>query len=172
MPIMLDAAVHSPEARAHVLPVMFVVDDNASALEWLVSDLSRRFGNDFAVRGTTSPEEALRTLTELAAEQRPVALLLVADTASEAFLARAHELHPHAKRVLLVDRDYSATSPAVQAMTLGRVDYHIVRPWSSDETMYRTMSDYLASWTRQQEPSIRGVSADRRRARQSSTPAA
>ena len=154
MPTMLDAAAHSPEARAHVLPVMFVVDDNSSALEWLESDLSRRFGNDFAVRGTTSPEEALRTLTELAAEQWPVALLLVADTASEAFLARAHELHPHAKRVLLVDRDYSATSPAVQAMTLGRVDYHIVRPWSSDETMYRTMSDYLASWTRQQEPTF------------------
>ena len=92
------------------------------------------------------------TLAELAAEQRPVALLLVDDTASEAFLARAHELHPHAKRVLLVDRDYSSTSPAVQAMTLGRVDYHIVRPWASDETMYRTMSEYLASWTRQQEP--------------------
>ena len=152
MPSMLDAAADWPEARANVLPVMFVVDHNSNALDWLVSDLSRRFGNDFAVTGTTSPEEALRTLTELAAEQWPVALLLVADTASEAFLARAHELHPHAKRVLLVDRDYSATSPAVQAMTLGRVDYHIVRPWASGETLYRTMSEYLASWTRHQEP--------------------
>ena len=154
MRTILEPSAHSPDDRANVLPVLLVVDHNPGALDVLLSDLSRRFGNDFAVRGTTSPEEALTALSELAARRWPLALLLVDDRASEAFLARAHELHPHAKRVLLVDRDYSATSPAVQAMTLGRVDYHIVRPWASDETMYRTMSDYLASWTRHQEPTF------------------
>jgi thioredoxin reductase (NADPH) len=54
--------------------------------------------------------------------------------------------------VLLVDRDYSSTSPAVQAMALGRVDFHIVRPWGDHESMYRAMSEYLSSWTREQEP--------------------
>ena len=89
----------------------------------------------------------------MAAANEPVALLLVDDAASD-FLARAHELHPRAKRVLLVDRDYSSTSPAVQAMTLGRADYHIVRPWADDEMMYRAMSEYLSSWTREQEPNF------------------
>ena len=89
----------------------------------------------------------------MAAANEPVALLLVDDAASE-FLARAHELHPRAKRVLLVDRDYSSTSPAVQAMALGRADYHIVRPWADDEMMYRAMSEYLSSWTREQEPNF------------------
>jgi thioredoxin reductase (NADPH) len=70
----------------------------------------------------------------MAVAEKPVALLLVDDAAAD-FLARAHELHPRAKRVLLVDRDYSSTSPVVQAMTLGRVDYHIVRPWADDEMM-------------------------------------
>ena len=111
MPTTLNAAADSPETRANVLPVLFVLDPNSSALDGLVSDLSRRFGNDYEVRATTSPEEALTALTDLAAEQSPVALLLVADTTSDAFLARAHQLHPHAKRVLLVDRDYSARSP-------------------------------------------------------------
>jgi thioredoxin reductase (NADPH) len=69
-------------------------------------------------------------------------------------LARAHELHPAAKRVLLVDRDYSSTSPAVQAMTLGRADFHIVRPWMDDEMMYLAMSEYLASWTGEQAPNF------------------
>ena len=136
-----------------VLPVLFVVDHDPSSLDVLLSDLSRRFGNDFTVRGETSPEAALAALQEMAAADEPVALLLVDDAASD-FLARAHELHPRAKRVLLVDRDYSSTSPAVQAMTLGRADYHIVRPWADDEMMYRAMSEYLSSWTREQEPNF------------------
>src|SRR5947209_531863 len=117
--------------RSGMLPVVFVVDPDPNALKALLSDLSRRFGGDFTVRGKTSPEAALAVLQELADTNRPVALLLVDDAAAE-FLALAHALHPGAKRVLLVDRDYSSTSPAVQAMTLGRADYHIVRPWADD----------------------------------------
>jgi thioredoxin reductase (NADPH) len=134
-----------------VLPVLFVVDREPKSLDAVLSDLSRRFGNDFAVRGESSSEVALATLQAMAAAHEPVALLLVDDAASD-FLARAHELHPQAKRVLLVDRDYSSTSPAVQAMTLGRVDFHLVRPWMDDELMYRAMSEYLSSWTGEQEP--------------------
>ena len=154
MQTILDATAHLPVPRSDVPPVLFVLDHNHNALDALLSDLSRRFGNDFDVRGRTSPDTALTAVQELATADQPVALLLIDDIASEGFLARAHELHPRAKRVLLVDRDYSSTSPAVQAMTFGRVDYHIVRPWANDETMYRAMSEYLASWTKEQEPSF------------------
>jgi thioredoxin reductase (NADPH) len=136
-----------------VLPVLFVVDKDPDSLNVLLSDLSRRFGHDFMLRGETSPEAALGALQEMAAGNEPVALLVIDDAASE-FLVRAHELHPRAKRVLLVDRDYSSTSPAVQAMILGRADYHIVRPWADDEMMYRAMSAYLSSWTKEQEPNF------------------
>jgi thioredoxin reductase (NADPH) len=138
-------------AQSVVLPVLFVVDRDSNSLDVLLSDLSRRFGNDFTVRGETSPEAAQARLLEMAAANEPVALFLVDDAASD-FLARAHDLYPRAKRVLLVDRDYTSTSPAVQAMTLGHVDYHIVRPWADDEMMYGAMSAYLSSWTREQEP--------------------
>ena len=132
--------------------MLFVVDRDPSSLEVLLSDLARRFGNDFTVRGETSPEAAHGALGEMATANEPVALLLVDDDIAPDFLERAHELHPRAKRVLLVDRDYTSTSPAVQAMALGHVDYHIVRPWADDEMMYGAMSEYLASWTREQEP--------------------
>jgi thioredoxin reductase (NADPH) len=135
------------------LPVLFVVDHDRTSLDGLLSDLSRRFGNDFAVRGESSPAAALGVLRELAAANERVAVLLVDDAASDV-LASAHELHPSAKRVLLVDRDYSSTSPAVQAMTLGRADYHIVRPWADEEMAYRAMSEFLSSWTREQKPSF------------------
>jgi thioredoxin reductase (NADPH) len=138
-------------AQSVVLPVLFVVDHDPNSLDVLLSDLSRRFGNYFTVRGETSRETALAALQAMAAANEPVALLLVDDAAPDV-LARAHELHPGAKRVLLVDRDYSSTSPAVQAMTLGRADFHIVRPWADDEMMYRAMSEYLSSWTGEQEP--------------------
>ncbi len=135
------------------LPLLFVLDHDPNSLEGMLSDLSGRFGNDFAVQGETSPEAALAALAEIAAADEPVALLLVDDVSSD-FLARAHQLHPRAKRVLLIDRDYTSTSPAVQAMTLGRADYHIVRPWSDDEVMYGAVTEYLSSWETEQKPNF------------------
>jgi thioredoxin reductase (NADPH) len=134
-------------------PVLFVVDQDASSRRVVLADLARRFGNDFTVKGDGSPQAALDELQEMARVNEPVALLLVDDSSSD-LLERAHQLHPRAKRVLLVDRDYSSTSPAVQAMALGRADYHIVRPWADDEMMYRAMSEYLSSWTREQDPTF------------------
>jgi thioredoxin reductase (NADPH) len=135
------------------LPALFVIDHDPDSLHELVSDLTRRFGNDFTVTGETSPQVALGVLQEMATAREPVALLLVDYGASE-ILARAHDLHPRAKRVLMVDRDYSSTSPAVQAMALGRADYHIVRPWADDEVMFGAMSEYLSSWTSEREPTF------------------
>jgi thioredoxin reductase (NADPH) len=143
-------ARREPAAR---LPVVFVVDRDRGSLAVVVSDLSRRFGSDFDVRGETSQEVAVARLREMAAAGETIALVLVDAEASDV-LACAHELHPLAKRVLLVDRDYSSRSPAVRAITLGQADFHLVRPWADDENMYRTMSEYLSSWTSEQEPSF------------------
>jgi thioredoxin reductase (NADPH) len=134
-------------------PVLFVLDRDRNSLDVLLSDLARRYGNDFTVTGETSPDAAVSALREMAAANERVALLF-ADAAAADFMARAHELHPLAKRVLLVDRDYSSTSPAVQAIILGHADYHIVRPWPDAEVMYRAMSEYLSSWMREQEPTF------------------
>ncbi len=137
--------------RPEELPALFVLVEDPHALSVLLEDLSRRFGRDFAVGGEHSPRAAMAALERMASEGPPVALMLV-DGGADGVLARAHELHPRAKRVLLVDRDYSSTSPAVRALTLGRADFHLVRPWADDEMMYRAMSEYLSSWTREQEP--------------------
>jgi thioredoxin reductase (NADPH) len=152
MQSVLERSLQGERLAQALLPVVFVIDRDQHALDSLISDLTRRFGHDFTVTGTTSRAQALEGLAQLASARRPVALLVADDDEPDGLLTRAHELHPQAKRVLLVNRDYSSTSPVVQAMTLGRVDYHIVRPWASDETMYRAMSEYLASWTRSQEP--------------------
>jgi thioredoxin reductase (NADPH) len=143
-------SAETPRTR---LPVLFVVDRDPGSLSVLRSDLARRFGHDFEVRGESAPQDALAALEGFASADVPVALLLV-DVAASEMLADAHKLHPRAKRVLLVDRDYTSTSPTVQEIALGHADYHLVRPWSDDEVMYRAMSEYLSSWTREQEPSF------------------
>jgi thioredoxin reductase (NADPH) len=61
--------------------------------------------------------------------------LLLVDSGSLEVLDFADELHPSAKRVLFIERDYSSVSPAVQATALGRADYNLVRPWADDELM-------------------------------------
>jgi thioredoxin reductase (NADPH) len=133
-------------------PVLFVIDDDAGVVHALRDDLARRFGEDFRVIAESSAAAGLAMLRALADSREPVALLIVDHDMSEmpgvSFLARAHEMHPLAKRVLLVERDYSARSPVVQAMTLGEADYHITKPWMLEQDLYRVMAEFLAEWAK------------------------
>src|SRR5215475_243905 len=136
-------------------PILFVIDDDAGTCRALRDDLARRFGEDFRVIGETSAAAGLSVLRGLAELHERVALLIVDFSLSGMpgvdFLACAHELHPLAKRVLLVERDYSARSPIVQAMTLGQADYHITKPWLAEEVLYREVSGFLAEWAKDQQ---------------------
>jgi thioredoxin reductase (NADPH) len=136
-------------------PVLFLVDDDPRVAQALEDDLSRRFGQDFFVVGTSRASDGLATLHGLAGQEQPVALLIASHAMHEMpgvdFLGQAHEMHPLAKRVLLVDRDYSARSPVVQAMTLGQADYHLTKPWLLEQDLYREVSEFLAEWAKDQE---------------------
>jgi thioredoxin reductase (NADPH) len=136
-------------------PVLFVIDDDPGVVRALHDDLSRRFGEDFRVAGASSAAAGLATLRELAAGHEAVALLIADHHMREMpgvdFLRSAHALHPLAKRVLLVERDYSARSPVVRAMTLGQADYHISKPWMLEQDLYREISEFLADWAKDQE---------------------
>src|SRR5215469_11297129 len=147
-------------------PVLFVIDDDAGVVHALRDDLSRRFGRDFRIMGESSAAAGLSALRGLAELHDPVALLIVdydmPDMPGVDFLARAHELHPLAKRVLLVERDYSAGSPIVQAMTLGQADYHITKPWMLEQDLYREGSGFLAEWAKDPGGRVRAVPRRRR----------
>jgi thioredoxin reductase (NADPH) len=136
-------------------PVLFVIDDDTGVMNALRDDLSRRFGKDFRVVAESSPAAGLAVLRGLADRHEPVALLIVDYHLSRMtgvdFLARAHAMHPLAKRVLLVERDYSARSPVVRAMTLGQADYHLTKPWVLEQDLYREISGYLAEWAKDQQ---------------------
>ena len=136
-------------------PVVFIVDDDAGVVRAMSGDLNRRFGQDFRIVGETSPATGLATLRGLADAHEAVALLIADNDMAEMpgvdFLGHAHEMHPLAKRVLLVERDYSARSPLVDAMILGQADYHITKPWMLEQSLYRQVSEFLAEWAKDQE---------------------
>jgi thioredoxin reductase (NADPH) len=136
-------------------PILFVIDDDIGVVGALRGDLSRRFSQDFAVVGESSAVTGLATLQEVAENHQTVALLIADHDMTEMrgvdFLARAHQMHPQAKRVLLVERDYSARSPVVQAMILGQADYHFTKPWMLEQDLYRVISEFLADWAKDQE---------------------
>jgi DNA-binding NarL/FixJ family response regulator len=89
--------------------VLFVIDDDAGVVRALRDDLTRRFGGDFQVIAESSAAAGLTALRGLADQHEPVALLIIDYDMSEMpgleVLARAHVMHPLARRVLLVDRD-------------------------------------------------------------------
>jgi thioredoxin reductase (NADPH) len=147
----------------HEMPVLFVVDDDIGVLEALMVDLGRRLAGEYELVAEHSPLAALATLRELATRSREVALLFAGQEMSEMggveFMMEAHKLHPAAKRVLLVGRgDYTAANPAVQAMILGQLDYHLFVPWlPAERWLHPPVSDFLAAWSKTRKPSFAAI---------------
>ena len=74
-------------------------------------------------------------------------------------LLKAHELHPTAKRVLLVGRrDWTPENPAVRAMTLGQIDTYLFEPWLPvGRFLDLPISQVLADWVPSRGPSFEGI---------------
>jgi thioredoxin reductase (NADPH) len=144
-------------------PILFLVNDQGRVLDALAGDLARRFGVDYQILSEGSPSTALLTLEQLADRSEEVALVIVAQRMHEVpgveFLVRAHELHPTAKRVLLVGRrDWASTNPAVRAMSLGQIDTYLFEPWLPVERwLYLPISQVLADWAPSQAASFEGI---------------
>ena len=142
-------------------PIVLVAEEEP-VLGALAEDLRRRFGGDFDIVATDAAEEALRLLDGLAgrAGDRRIALVIAGDLASRralTILDRAKVLHPMAKRIQIVDRDYAPTNPVVRAMMFGRIDYHLSKPWRRERTLYPAVSEFLASWAAGEESLSGGV---------------
>jgi thioredoxin reductase (NADPH) len=68
---------------AHQRPIIFAVDDDASALGHVSTELERRYDRDYEVLYSTSALEALARLDELRAAGDRVALVLAAQWTPE-----------------------------------------------------------------------------------------
>jgi thioredoxin reductase (NADPH) len=137
--------------------VLLVVDADSGAARELVDVLSRRYGADYRVLVEGSAAAGLARLEALRREGVQVALLLAAlhlpGEGGAAFLARAHDLYPGARRVLVVPTVQGRSEDVAQATALGQIDDYIDRPWASpEEWVYPTTGALLSEWTRDHGP--------------------
>jgi len=137
--------------EARPTPVLCVVHDADDVRELLVRDLGERFGAHYELESHDDAGSALAALRRHAAEGRAVAAVFSADTdtcSGERFWSEAHDLHPAARRVLLVGRgEWNKAHPAVAAMRAGQADSYVFVPWGPRERwLYLPVTETLADW--------------------------
>ena len=138
-------------------PVTLAVDDDPSSIGHISTELERRYDRDYRIFFCTSAREAVEHLEEMQRSGDRVALVLadqwMPELTGPELLALVPDLHPQAKRALLVgwgDWGDEPTADAIRAaMALGRIDYYALKPWKSpDEYFHRTVSEFLHEWSR------------------------
>ena len=158
-------SLSEPEPGSSASPVLFVVDADREARERIVAALSRRFGADFQIRNASTEAEGLAMLERFRVDGVRVALVaadlnLSRDEGGVAFLERAHVLHPHASRVLLVPMDrrgtrmpFDSLAALRRATTLNRIDFWVVKGgFTPEESLYLRVQEALSTWTRLNGP--------------------
>jgi thioredoxin reductase (NADPH) len=136
-------------------PVLIAVHAEPSGLSDIERELRDRYATGYRVTCTSSPDEALATLARLSDGGEEVALVLAAqrlpNTTGGDLLEQVRQLHPHAKRALLVSRGAWAYNPTaeeiLEARALGRIDYYVQMPGASpDEVFHEAISSFLLEW--------------------------
>jgi thioredoxin reductase (NADPH) len=140
-------------------PFIFAVDPDPRAIQRITGEL-QRYSADYRVICGPSPEAALSQLERMREDGARVAIVLAArgneGLRGEELLARVYDLHPYAKRALLIPwggwADEETADVIRQAMTLGHIDYYVLKPWTTpDELFHRTVSEFLQEWRRATE---------------------
>ena len=133
-------------------PVMMSVGEDDAKLQLVEQELRKRYGADYEVICDPSAEAALAKLQALKDEDRQVALLFTDQSLPEMtgieFLNRAHNLHPNAKRILLVGlRAWENPETILQAMTFGWIDSYLWKPTGPfDERFHSQIAELLEAW--------------------------
>ena len=142
------------------LPVLLAVDEDPAKRQAVETELRERYARDYAVMCEESCAAALRTLERLRAEGQPVALVLsgqwLSGMTGADLLGRVHQLHPHAKRGLLIEwggwGDQPTGEAIHEAMAHGRIDYYVLRPSGRpDEVFHQAVSGFLLEWSHSQK---------------------
>jgi len=145
------------------LPLIFAVDEDADALARITGEL-QRYARDYEVICGPSTAAALAQLEALHADGKAVAIVLAArgsqELKGEELLERVHDLHPHAKRALLIPwggwADAETADAIRTAIAVGHIDYYALQPFGSpDEIFHRLITEFLEDWRRQNMPGRR-----------------
>ena len=136
-------------------PILMAVHEQLSERDALQRELTSRYSSGYDIVCEASAVSALERLAELAATGADVLILFAASQMASMpgteFLERAHELHPHAQRVLLIPwSNRSASKPVLRMLSQARFDrYTTVPSRSPDESFHYVVTELLRDWQHQ-----------------------
>ncbi len=141
-------------------PILLSVDDDSDVLRAIERDLRSRYGADYRVLASDSPQSALDLLKQLKIRNDSVALLLADQRMPKmdgvGFLQEAQQLYPEAKRALLTA--YADTNAAISAINEASINYFFLKPWDPPEDhLYPQLDDLLDDWRAEYRPAFEGI---------------
>ncbi|WP_410671244.1 FAD-dependent oxidoreductase [Amycolatopsis sp. cmx-4-68] len=130
-------------------PILMTVDDDPAVSRSVARDLRRRYGKDYRVIRADSGMDALEALREIKLRGDAVAAILADYRMPQmdgiAFLEKAMDLFPHARRALLTA--YADTDAAIQAINIVDVDHYLLKPWDPpEEKLYPVIDALVETW--------------------------
>jgi thioredoxin reductase (NADPH) len=139
---------------------MLAVDDDPQVLAAVRRDLRARYRDTYSVVGAASGPEALAVARELKTHGDALALIIsdqrMPDMMGHEVLARAREIYPLARRVLLTG--YADIDAAIRAINNAHVDHYLTKPWSPpEESLYPVIDDLLDTWQAESPPETTGL---------------
>src|SRR6202158_718199 len=141
-------------------PIVLSVDDDTDVLRAIERDLRSKYGAEYRVMASDSPEGALALLKQLKVRNDSVALLLADQRMPHmdgvAFLQEAMHVFPEAKRALLTA--YADTNAAIDAINQAGINYFFLKPWDPpSEHLYPQLDDMLDDWQATYRPTFEGI---------------
>ena len=140
------------------IPILVVVDDDPGTLDVVEGELRKRYGADYEIISAGSADDPVRLLAELRDQQRPVSVVLAAQSLSgmtgTRLLAQVRQFHPAAKCLLLTGWGYGPAPDAIlQAIALGHIDDYVARPVTvPDERFHLAVTGLLEDWASANRP--------------------
>src|SRR6202022_4595177 len=141
-------------------PILLTVDDDSDVLRAIERDLRSKYGAEYRVMGSDSPEGALDLLKQLKVRNDSVALLLADQRMPHMdgveFLQQGMQVFPKAKRALLTA--YADTNAAISAINQAEINHFFLKPWDPPtEHLYPQLDDLLDDWQASYRPTFEGI---------------
>ncbi len=141
-------------------PILLTVDDDSDVLRSIERDLRSKYGSEYRVIGSDSPEGALDLLKQLKVRNDSVALLLADQRMPRMdgveFLQQGMRIFPKAKRALLTA--YTDMNAAISAINQANINYFFLKPWDPpSEHLYPQLDDLLDDWQATYHPTFEGI---------------
>lgn len=141
-------------------PILLSVDDDSDVLQAIERDLRSKYGAEYRVIGSDSPERALDLLKQLKKRSDSVALLLADQRMPRMngveFLQEGMRIFPDAKRALLTA--YADTNAAISAINEVGINYFFLKPWDPpSDHLYPQLDDLLDDWRASYRPVFEGI---------------